>query len=243
MAPPWLTERPFAHRGLYARDSGIPENCIAGFEAAIAAGYGIELDVQETADSQPVVFHDYTLERLTDESGAVIQRRLGDLEMIPLKGSNQRIASLAEVLKMVDGRTPILIEVKTRKRRPGPFEAAVAAVVAGYKGPAALMSFNIHSMVWLKTHAPETTRGLVATRLRYGGRDLPLSVEFLPLAFNAKRCGADFVAYDFRLIPTPETQDLRKKGMPVLTWTVKRPEDREKAQQFADGMIFEGWRP
>jgi glycerophosphoryl diester phosphodiesterase len=216
---------------------------MAGFEAAIAGGYGIELDVQETRDGQPVVFHDYTLERLTDQTGAVAARNLDELQNMTLKGSTQHVDSLAKVLSTVDGRTPVLIEVKTRKHRVGRLEAAVAAVAAAYQGPAAVMSFNIHSMIWFKTHAPETTRGLVATRWRYGGRNLPLSVEFLPLAYNAKRCGADFVAYDFRLIPTPETVDLRKKGMPVLTWTVKRAEDREKAEQSADGMIFEGWRP
>jgi glycerophosphoryl diester phosphodiesterase len=243
MAPPWLTERPYAHRGLHGPQSGIPENCIAGFEAAIEGGYGIELDVQETSDGEPVVFHDYKLDRLTGETGPVAARKLGDLQMILLKDSKQHIASLEEVLSVVAGRTPILIEVKTRKLRPGQFEAAVARIVADYAGPAAIMSFNIHSMIWFNKEASATTRGLVATRWRYGGRDLPWSVEWLPLAYNAKRCGVAFVAYDFRLIPTPETQDLRKKGTPVLTWTVKRPEDRDKATQFADGMIFEGWKP
>ncbi len=243
MAPPWLTERPYAHRGLHDPRLGIPENSIAGFEAAIESGYGIELDVQETRDGEAVVFHDYKLDRLTPVSGAVAARTLSDLRMIPLKGSEQHIESLDEVLKTVAGRTPILIEVKTRKLRPGRLEAAVARAVAAYSGPAAIMSFNIHSMVWFNKEASAATRGLVATRWRYGGRDLPFSVEWLPLAYNAKRCGAAFVAYDFRLIPTPETQALRKSGMPVLTWTVKHPEDSKKAEEFADGMIFEGWKP
>ena len=243
MAPTWLTERPYAHRGLHGRGTGIPENSLAGFEAAIEGRYGIELDVQETADGEPVVFHDYELSRLTNEEGRVADRHLEAMEEIFLKNSNQRIASLAHVLDVVAGRTPILIEVKTRKWNVGRFEAAVARVVSGYAGPAALMSFNIRSVVWFKTHAPDITRGLVATTMRYGGLDQPPSVAYLPLASSIRRCGASFLAYDLRVLPTPETTDLRKRGTPVLTWTVRRPEDREKAERTADAMIFEGWTP
>ena len=114
----------------------------------------------------------------------------------------------------------------------GRFEAAVARVVSSCGGPAAVMSFNIRSMIWFKKHAPDLTRGLVATIMRYGGR-----------ATSMRRCGAAFLAYDLRVLPTAETIDLRRRGTPVLTWTVKRPEDREKAERVADAMIFEGWTP
>ena len=243
MAPSWLTERPYAHRGLHGRGTGIPENSLAGFEAAIAGGYGIELDVQETRDGEPVVFHDYELSRLINEKGRVASRSLSEMEQLTLKNSDQRIASLADVLETVAGRTPILIEVKTRKWKVGRLEAAVARVVSSYGGPAAVMSFNIRSVIWFKKHAPGLTRGLVATIMRYGGRDQPASVAYLPLATSMRRCGAAFLAYDFRVLPTAETIDLRRRGTPVLTWTVKRPEDREKAERVADAMIFEGWTP
>ncbi len=243
MAPTWLTERPYAHRGLHGRGAGIPENSLAGFEAAIAGGYGIELDVQETFDGEPVVFHDYELSRLTGGKGPVADRRIAEMEQLTLTGSDQCVASLARVLEVVAGRTPILIEVKTRKLAVGRFEAAIARVVSAYSGPAALMSFNIRSVVWFKNNAPDVTRGLVATTMRYGGRDQPPSVAFLPLASSVRRCGASFLAYDLRVLPTPETVDLRKRGTPVLTWTVKQPEDREKAERVADAMIFEGWTP
>ena len=243
MAPSWLTEKPYAHRGLHGRGSGIPENSLAGFEAAIAGGYGIELDVQETRDGEPVVFHDYELSRLTGEKGRVADRSLSAMEQLTLKGSDQRVASLAHVLETVAGRTPVLIEVKTRKWKVGRLEAAVARVVSAYDGPAAVMSFNIRSVIWFNKHAPDLTRGLVATTMRYGGRDQPASVVYLPLATSMRRCGAAFLAYDLRVLPTPETTDLRRRGTPVLTWTVKKPEDREKAERVADAMIFEGWTP
>lgn len=243
MAPSWLTERPYAHRGLHDRGTGIPENSLAGFEAAIAGGYGIELDVQETIDGEPVVFHDYDLSRLTNEKGRVSDRSLSAMEQLTLKNSDQRVASLAHVLEVVAGRAPILIEVKTHRWKVGRLEAAVARVVSAYDGPAAIMSFNIGSMIWFKKHVPELTRGLVATTMRYGGRDQPMSVAYLPLATSVKRCGAAFLAYDLRVLPTPETIDLRKRGTPVLTWTVRKPEDREKAERVADAMIFEGWTP
>ena len=99
MAPSWLTERPYAHRGLHGRGTGIPENSLAGFEAAIAGGYGIELDVQETRDGEPVVFHDYELSRLTDEKGRVANRSLSEMEQLTLKNSDQRPCS-------GDGRRP-----------------------------------------------------------------------------------------------------------------------------------------
>ena len=243
MAPSWLTERPYAHRGLHDRGTGIPENSLAGFEAAIAGGYGIELDVQETIDGEPVVFHDYDLSRLTNEKGRVSDRSLSAMEQLTLKNSDQRVASLAHVLEVVAGRAPILIEVKTHRWKAGRLEAAVARVVSAYDGPAAIMSFNIRSVIWFKRHASELTRGLVATTMRYGGRDQPASVAYLPLATSVKRCGATFLAYDLRVLPTPETIDLRRRGTPVLTWTVKKPEDREKAERVADAMIFEGWTP
>jgi len=243
MAPSWLIERPYAHRGLHGLETGLPENCLGGFEAAIKGGYGIELDVQESSDGEPVVFHDYTLNRLTGEKGPVAERSLAALERITLRNSEERISSLAEVLDTVAGRTPILIEVKTHHRSAGRFERAITAIVSDYGGPAAVMSFNIRSVMWFANHAPAITRGLVATTFRYGGNDLPPSVALLPLPYSVKRCKAEFLAYDLRVLPTRNTESLRQNGIPVLTWTVKRAEDREKAERVADAMIFEGWRP
>jgi glycerophosphoryl diester phosphodiesterase len=243
MAPGWLTKKPYAHRGLHSRVGGVAENSPSGFRAAVANGYGIELDVQETRDGEALVFHDYDLARLTGETGPVAERDLADLEKIALTGTEDRLPSLAHVLDMVAGRAPILIEVKTRKREVGRLEAAVARVVSAYAGPAVVMSFNIRSVIWFRDNAPEIPRGLVATDYAHGGKDLPLSVALLPLGHSVKRCGADFLAYDFRLLPTRATEHLRRNGMPVLTWTVKQSTDRRRAERVADAIIFEGWRP
>lgn len=139
MATDWLRERPIAHRGLHG--DGVPENSVAAFEAAVDAGYPVELDVRLTADAVPVVHHDESLERCCGLDATVAETERADLADLTLQGSDQCLPTLETALETVDGRVPLLVEVKNRER-PGDVERATAAVLDEYDGAFAVQSFN-----------------------------------------------------------------------------------------------------
>jgi glycerophosphoryl diester phosphodiesterase len=230
----WLKGREYAHRGLHG--AGRVENSPAAFAAAIDAGLGIECDVQLTADLRAMVFHDWTLERLTDEPGPVVGRTAAELGRIGLRGSTDRIPTLREVAALVAGRVPLLVEIKSRREiPPDPLCAAVRDDLAGYPGEAAVMSFDPRVGHWFRRHAPERVRGLVVTEEHERGwrgavrRRLALW-----------RAAPDFLAYDVRDLPSRFAAAQRARGLPLLTWTVKTPALREIAEQYADAPIAEG---
>ena len=157
----WLTAQPFAHRGLHG--AGVVESCRAAFEAAVAAGHGIELDVQASADGEAIVFHDYELERLTGERGRVRERTAAELKRIALGGAGETIPTLIEIVHLVDRRVPMLIEVKAPSRRVGPLCASVLRAVRDYRGHMAVMSFNPEVGRWFRRNGRGISRGLVVT--------------------------------------------------------------------------------
>ena len=227
-----LAARPVAHRGLHG--NGRIENSRAAFAAAIAAGYGIELDVQASRDGEAVVFHDYALDRLTAEAGEVAARALAELRAIPLAATDEAIASLPEILALIGGRVPLLIEVKTPERHVGRLCRAVARALVDYAGPVGVMSFNPEVGRWFARHAPHTLRGLVVSE--QGKRGLRGRIERKLGLIRAK---ADFLACDIRDLPSAFAATCRARGMPVLTWTVRSEADRARAAAHADQIIHE----
>ena len=159
----WL-KRPFAHRGLHGEADGIVENSASAIEAAIAKGYAIEVDLQCAAHGVPVVFHDRTLDRLTAERGPVAERDAAALCAIPLRDSVDRILSLNGLLGIVDGRVPLLIEVKSTWSDDHTYERNIAATLAAYQGDVAVMSFDPDCVAAFRDLAPSLPRGLVAER-------------------------------------------------------------------------------
>ena len=240
MTPDWLRERPIAHRGLHG--DGVPENSLAAFEAAARAGYPVELDVRLTADGVPVVVHDVRLERLCGVDAAVAELERADLADLTLLDSGAGVPTLADALATVDGRVPVLVEVKSRER-PGAVEAAVARVLDGYDGAFAVQSFNPLTVWWFRRHRPGWPRGQVAGRLG----DVP---DAGPLArFVCRRLLASplarpgFVAYEHDALPYWPVTLHRRLGVPVLAWTVRTPAGLEHAREHADNVIFESIRP
>jgi glycerophosphoryl diester phosphodiesterase len=230
----WLTSGDYAHRGLHG--GGTPENSLSAFAAAIALGLGIECDVQQTGDGQAVVFHDWDLDRLTGERGPVALRSAAELAQIRLAGGNDRIPPLRDMLGMVRGRVPLLIEVKTRReRRIVPLCLAVRRELEGYSGPAAVMSFDPRVGEWFRRHAPRVIRGLVVSE--EGARTLSGAFRRRRALRQAR---PDFLAYDVRDLPSPFAAAQRKRGLPVLTWTVRSGALRKRAADHADAMIAEG---
>ena len=232
----WLREHEYAHRGLHG--AGLPENASSAFAAAIARGMGIECDVQRSRDGQAVVFHDAKLDRLTGESGPLAAHTAEELGKIVLSGSDDTIPTLSQLLAQIGGKVPLLIEIKSPRHsstRIGALCLAVKRALEGYLGPHAIMSFDPRAVRWFAVHAPMTVRGLVVTE--EGGKTLPGMIKRRLSLWHAK---PDFLAYDIRNLPSRFAGAQRKRGLPVLTWTVRSEELRERAQRHADAPIAEG---
>jgi glycerophosphoryl diester phosphodiesterase len=227
-----LVARPFAHRGLHG--SGRIENSRAAFEAAILARHGIELDVQASGDGQAMVFHDEELGRLTVEPHGYIRgRAAADLTRIRLRESDETIPTLPDILALIAGRAPLLIEVKAPGREVGALSRAVEAALKDYIGPVAVMSFNPEVGHWFARHAPGRLRGLVVTEKGKKWRG------WLTRRLALWRSKADFLAYDIRDLPSRFAESARQKGLRLLTWTVRSVADRARAAEHADQIIYE----
>lgn len=244
--PDWLVQ-PFAHRGLHDSEKGIVENTASAFQAAIDAGYGIELDVRTCGDGTVVVFHDDTLQRLTTGAGPVSDHTASQLKRVSFRASKDRIQTLPEMLEEICGRVPLLIELKTDWKTYGPLEKGVGSSLEHYQGPAAVMSFDPHSMGAMARIAPGIVRGLVAEHFADPHTPEGLSprqrfmMRHLLSAFIAK---PQFVNYDVRALPAMAPWIWRHVlQRPLLTWTVRSPEQAREARRWADAIVFEGFRP
>jgi glycerophosphoryl diester phosphodiesterase len=246
-APDWLTARPIAHRGLHDAARGLIENSPAAAVAAMAGQFAIECDVQLAADGEAMVFHDFTLERLTASDGRVDGRASADLARIALKGSTDTIPTLKAFLDLISGRVPLVIEIKSRFDRDMRLARRVAEVIAGSPHPLALKSFDPDIVAALADLAPERPRGIVAM-LDYSYPDYALCTPEQKhamanlLHFEATR--PDFISWRVRDLPCAAPYLCRKAvGLPVMTWTVRTADDRARAAAHADQMVFEGFRP
>ncbi|MDB9832663.1 glycerophosphodiester phosphodiesterase family protein [Planktomarina temperata] len=247
--PACFLTRPIAHRGLHDASCGRPENSLAAFRAAIAAGYGIELDVQMSLDGAAMVFHDYHLGRLTDQTGPIAQRRAADLAGITLSGGQDSIADLTQVLDLIAGQVPLLIEIKDQDGNMGPavgpLEAAVAEALSPYRGEVAVMSFNPNSVVAFGNIRADIPLGLVTDR--FEPDDWPsLSAErrkYLAQILDFGTSGVGFISHNHTQLTDPPVSALKAQGVPVLCWTVRSPDEERRARRIADNITFEGYLP
>lgn len=226
-----LASYPYAHRGLHG--NGVPENSRAAFRAAIERGHGIELDVQASREGDAIVFHDWDLSRLTEKIGSVSSMSRPDLQKTYLIGINEVIPTLPEILALVRGRVPILVEVKARGRNVEPLCASVARSLEGYRGAVGVMSFNPRVGYWFDRNAPRVVRGLVVTEQDDTWRS-PIDRRLATLWAKP-----DFLAYDIRNLPSRFAARQRAKGLPVFTWTCRTKADMEQAKLYADQPIYE----
>ena len=238
-APPaskvsWMAGYDYAHRGLHS--AGVPENAPSGFALAIERGMGIECDVQRSSDGQAMVFHDFELDRLTGETGLVSARSADQLSRVVLSGSQDTIPSLRQLLDQIAGRVPLLIELKSNNSpRFAALCLAVRRVLEGYQGPHAVMSFDPRMVRWFAVHSPLTTRGLIITE-----ENAKALAGRLRRRFSLWHSKPHFLAYDIRDLPSRFAAAQRGRGLPLLTWTVRSGELRERAEAYADAPIAEG---
>ncbi len=245
-APDWLTAHPVAHRGFHDRAAGRIENTLTAARAAIDRGFSIECDLQLSADEKVVVFHDDTLDRLTEGHGPVGGCSLAELKATPLHGTADRIPTLEDLLEAVDDRVPLVIELKSLFTGDRRLEERVAPILAAYRGRSVIMSFDPASMQAMRRLAPRLPRGMIADRF-----DSPADRETIPtwqrLAFRhllyAPLVMPAFVAYDVNALPANAPLLARHLGLKLLTWTVRTEAHRATARRYTDQMIFEDFDP
>jgi len=247
-ARPWpdgLIARPIAHRGLHDAARGIVENTAGAIDAAIAGRYGIEVDLQISGDGEAMVHHDDALGRLTDGDGRLAEMSAAELKRVPFRASAERMLTLPELLERVGGRVALVLELKSRFDGEDRLVARVARALASYAGPVAAMSFDPVIVAALRRIAPHLRRGIVAERrfAELPPRSAAWRRPALAHLLHAPMTRPDFVAYRVDDLPAPATWVARLVGMPVLTWTVRSEAQRQRAEKFADQMIFEGLRP
>jgi glycerophosphoryl diester phosphodiesterase len=244
-APDWLTARPVAHRGLHDLSRGIVENMPAAAHAAVAGQFAIECDIQVSADGEAMVHHDDALGRLTEGSGRLRDKTAAELKTVPFKATSERMMTLTELCALVAGRVPLVIEVKSHFDGDRKLVKRMADVLSSYEGPAVGMSFDPDQVTALRELIPSRPRGIVAER-HYSAEDWP---EASPAQRHDMthlrhffRSQPDFVAFYVDELPSPAPWIARNiLRCPLLTWTVRTPDQRARAGRYADQMIFEGF--
>jgi glycerophosphoryl diester phosphodiesterase len=231
-----------AHRGLWSPD-GPPENSLAAFQAACAAGYGIELDVQLSADGEAMVFHDDTLARMTGAEGRIGDRTAADLQELRLAGSDERIPTLLETLALVGRRAMVHVELKTPYGHVGPLEQRVHEILIDHVGPVCVIGFNPYSHAWFAERFPGVLRGLDS----YSYKRAPQMAEAQRRSFanleHVAIARPHFLALGLDMLPSTKAAKLRAEGLPVVAWTVRDPIQWEAVRDGCDNLIFEGYSP
>lgn len=228
-----------AHRGLHDKPS-IPENSMSAFARAVEKGYGIELDLHLTSDGRLVVFHDNTLERTTGVEGRLKDRTFSELSALRLEGTDQRIPSFEDLLGLVGGRVPLVIELKAEGNAAALCEATLKAL-EGYEGYYCIESFDPRPLLWLKKHRPDVVRGQLSQNFlkESSGLNPPLRLLLTSLFLNLA-VRPDFVAYNYEHkndLPFHLSKNLW--GVQSFAWTVTDKETAEKLTEEGYIPIFE----
>ncbi len=239
-------DKPLAHRALHDVSDGRPENSRAAIRAAIAAGYGVEIDVQLSVDGAAMVFHDYALDRLTSATGPVRLRAARDLAGILLRGGDEGVPTLTEVLELVAGQVPLLVEIKDQDGGMGPdigpLEEATAAALKGYEGDLAVMSFNPHAVARMAELLPEVPRGLVTSAYRYEDWPLPKATcDHLREIPDFDRVAASFISHEVGDLDRPRVAEIKAQGAMICCWTIRSAAQEAEARRLADNITFEGY--
>ncbi|MFJ8970205.1 glycerophosphodiester phosphodiesterase family protein [Streptomyces anulatus] len=237
----WLLSAPIAHRGLFDTSRGIPENSLPAFRRAVEQCIPVELDVQLARDGTLVVLHDATLERMTGSPLRVSRIDRADLERLRLRGSCEPVPTLDQVLEIIDGRIPVVIDVRHWGTELSPrLERAVTAAIRSYFGPIALQSFDPLVVYRLQRMTNNRPVGQISGALRSAswvaamiGRTMVTNIVTSP----------DFIAYEFEMLPSPCTTFWQRRGIPLLAWTVTSAETEARAARLADNFYFDGYLP
>jgi glycerophosphoryl diester phosphodiesterase len=232
----------YAHRGLHGGD--IPENSLAAFELACKAGYGIELDVHVTADGELVVFHDDTLTRMCGTDGKTEEKTLAQLRALTLGGTQEHIPSFREVLDLVDGRVPLIVEIKGSKTKDMRVCELTAAMLDSYHGAYCIEAFNPMYVQWWRKNRKHVVRGQLSGKMTKESSGMSDAVNFaltnMLLSFLAR---PDFLAYDVKAKNQISFRFARALGGYPVAWTIRSEDDAAAANGVFKAIIFENIKP
>ena len=235
----FLIEKPIAHRGLHSND--VAENSLVAFARAVDAGYPIELDVQITADGKLVVFHDWTLERLTGVKGLLIDKKYNDIKNITLGESNQKILLFEDVLSLINGEVALIVEIKSQSYVQYEICKKVYALLKKYNGEYAISSFNPFVVQWFTNNAPEVVRGQNFTN--FGNRNFVLAFVkkmFLYSSWFVSNNKPDFFAVRANTVPNSWPVKIAKKcKKPLLAWKIKDIAEYDRISGVIDNEFFD----
>lgn len=241
-SPDWLVDVPFAHRGLYDEAAGVPENTLGAFLAAVDAGYGIELDVRRSLDDALVIAHDDQLERSTGTRASIARSPLEALAELRLDGTEHGLPQLHEALAAIDGRVPVMVEIKSRLQGVGRTERAVLDLLRDYDGPVCVASFDPRTVAWFHERAPQLPRGQTVGSFAH----VPVPALLRRWMAGLPRLGTEephFLSHGLRSLPSPVSREWRRTGRPLLTWTASTQAELARARELADNVVFEHIRP
>ena len=244
-----MTERPFAHRGFHSRSlkvsETIPENSLEAFRLAIDKNYSIEMDIHLTKDFKIIVFHDYFLGRLTTKTGFVFNKKLSFIKKAKLP-NNERVPTLEEVLNLVNGRVPVLLEIKYSKyikKNLNVFIRVLAKELESYKGPVALMSFNSDLMkhIGKRNLFRRFPLGLTTSFPKIESIGSKIKNNKIENEIVANRL--QFISQDWKGIKNIRVKRLKKLNIAILSWTITSREIEESLKGLADNITFEQYEP
>lgn len=235
----WIVKSPIAHRGLFGEK--VPENSLLAFKQAVKNKLPIELDVTALADGTPVIFHDEKLARMTGRDGFISSLSLSDISDFRLQGTKEKIPTLAEALETIDGKVPVLIEIKNTGK-VGPLEKAVWKELIKYDGDYAVESFNPYTLEWFKNNAPKVKRGQLACFFRNKDITGVKRYALKRMMLNKKVSEPNFIVYDGADMPN---KYLKKYYgvLPVLAYTIRSEGEEIRLKGFCDNFLFDNYTP
>jgi len=233
-----------AHRGLHSLELWAPENSLEAFRRAVEKGFAIELDIHLTKDYQLAVFHDDNLARMTGLNKNIVEMTMKELKQLRLQGTSEKIPTLLEVLNVVDGKVPLLIEIKNTTKQIGKLEKVLARQMRYYKGFWAVQAFNPLRLNWFSKNMPKIQRGQLVSCNNEKNIIKRIFKNFISKPFVWKFISKpNFLAYDLRCISMEVVMLAIQNNCELLTWVAKSQELLKEAEKFSDSIIFEGFIP
>lgn len=227
----WLFKTYISHRGLHS--NAICENSLSAFKQSKEEGFAIELDIQLTKDKQLIVFHDENTDRLTNQNFVIAQTNYNELQSLKLLNTQDSIPLLSEVLHLINGNVPLLIEVKNENFN-GEIEELLSLLLENYEGKIAVCSFNVKSVQWFKNHRPRIVRGL-----NFGDINQLDTTAFLRFLYYVMVCKPQFISLDYALLNSSIAKFCNFLKLPMLCWTINTKQKKQNALSKVQNIIFE----
>ncbi len=234
----WITQKPIAHRGLH--NDVYPENSLSAYQHAINKGFPIEIDIRTIDDGTVIVFHDDALGRMTGVDGYASTLNKSDLNELRLNKSDEKIPTFEQVLELVNGKVPLLIETKSNSSKLGDLESKAVDILKTYNGKFAVQSFNPYSLEYFKQHAPDFLRGQLSAIFKKDSKLKYFERVFLSKLKLNKVSSPHFISYSGSDLPN---KYVTKTNLPVLAWTIRNSDAHESVKPFCDQIIFENFIP